>query len=269
MPQIVMSIAALSLLLIWPLVQSIGSGANGKPGLILLMAGLLMTLFVALDRDFSARYPREASLFHAVDVDRNESFWTSLEAEPGSWAGDFLGENAEVSNLTRIMPGYDKDVVIHDDGLPQIEAATLEVTGDRVVDGLREISLHLQSPSQAEYINLLFQIDVGISSAMANGFAVKVPQIATENQSASDKPDEDKNLDRTNEKDWWRWRWYGMPEQGADIVLRFEPDRRMAVKIIEVDYGMPDEAPPRPDGIMARKYTWSDSRVIFRTQLIE
>jgi hypothetical protein len=82
-----------------------------------------------------------------------------------------------------------------------------------------------------------------------------------------------KEMDKTSEEAWWRWRWYGLPEEGADIVLTYESGRSLAIKIVEVDYNSPEEAPEgapqRPENSMRKKYTWSDSTVIFQTLTLD
>ena len=60
------------------------------------------------------------------------------------------------------------DMVIRETGMPAYEAATLNVIKDEVVDGRRELRLHLQSLANAEYINLLFSRDVNIAAASVN-----------------------------------------------------------------------------------------------------
>ena len=262
LPQMVMIFVCLPLGLLWPLVKNVDPAGSGKPGLSILFAGVVMTLVVALDRDFDARHPAEESLFYAIDIDQQEAFWASMEK--GSWSAGFLGDDVEAANLTRIIPQYDADVTIRYTDFPAVEAATLDITGDRLVDGQREISMHLQSPARAEYINLLFPIDMNISSAVANGLTVEVPDHVSGTRSEAGEAEPDG--DDTGEPGWWRWRWYGLPENGAEIVLGLEPGRPVMVKIVEVDYGMPEDAPTRPVDSMARKYTWSDSVVIFQTR---
>ncbi len=156
LPQGVMIISVLSMLLLWPLIRNIASAANGKAGLVLLGAGLVMTLVVVFGRGFNARHPRGEMLFYAIDVDQQQGFWVSSDARLGSWLDDFLGENASEANITRIMPGYDQDVLIRETALPVFRSAMLEVSSDRLTDAGREISFHLRSPAAAEYINLLF-----------------------------------------------------------------------------------------------------------------
>ncbi len=268
LPQMIMIIVAVALLLIWPFIQNMDTASSGKPGLLLLAAGLVMTMVVVFDRDFDARHPRGESLFYAYDGDQQAGYWLSPDARPGSWLGDFMGKGAEAFNLNLILPGYDEDVLRRRHDLPGIKMATLEVTGDYMVEERREVSLHLQSLAGAEYINLLFSTDAGISSATVNGFAVEVPQSLADDKNGGGKPDANKNKDKGMDSNWWRWRWYGLPASGADIVVRLPPELGLKIKIIEVVYGLPDSAPRRPMGSMPRPYTWSDSRVIFQTRVL-
>ena len=60
-----------------------------------------------------------------------------------------------------------------------------------------------------------------------------------------------------------------MPEQGAEIVITLEANQSLPIKIVEVNYGMPDGAPVRPENSMSKKYTWSDSRVVYQTVTLE
>lgn len=268
-PQVIMMIVVLSLLLTWPLVQNIAVAPRRATVLVLLSAGALSTLVFMFGRDFSARYPAEESLFLAVDIDNGRRYWVSLDARPGTWSGNFMGETASGENLSQIIPGYDENVSVRE-AQPKWEApASLEIAADAVVGEQRQIKLHLSSTAQAEYINLLFPLSLNISSATVNGLAVTVPPSKPDVGGKADRIDADKNRDKTNGSDWWRWRWYGLPEQGADILLTLEKDKPLAVKVVEVDYGMPDLVPQRPGTVMPRKYTWSDSRVIYQTLLLD
>ena len=273
LPQGIMIISVLALLLLWPLIRNIGAVAKGKAGLLLLGAGLVMTLVVVFGRGFDARHPLGEMLFYAIDIDQQQGFWVSPDARPGSWLGAFFGEDASEDNITRIMPGYDQDVLIRETALPVFEPAALEITSDHVTDAGREVGFHLHSPAAAEYINLLFSNDAGISSVTVNGFPVKVPDSQAEGDTAENQDSAMKEKDKTEAEAWWRWRWYGLPEEGADIVLTFEPGQSLELKVVEVDYNFPGEipgaAPQRPEHSMRAIYTWSDSTVIFQTMTME
>lgn len=258
--QVLMVICALSLLIIWPLIRSMGFVAEGKVGWLLLGAGLVMTLSIVLGRSFDTRHPRGEDLFLAVDVDQQQGFWVSSDARDGSWLAEFLGEEASKANMTRIMPRYDQDVLLRESVLPAFTAATLVRKSDQLVNGMREVSLHLQSESGAEYINLLFPTDSGISAVSVNGQPVAIPDslnVATREALVA------------SDREWWRWRWYGLPEQGAEIVITLEANQSLPVKIVEVNYGMPVGAPARPENSMSKKYTWSDSMVVYQTITLE
>ena len=58
-------------------------------------------------------------------------------------------------------------------------------------------------------------------------------------------------------------------EQGADIVITLAAGQPVPVKIVEVEFTMPRNTPARPENSMSRKYTWSDSTVIFQTLTLE
>jgi hypothetical protein len=253
LPQILMIFCVLSLLLIWPLIRSIGFVADGKAGLLIFIVGLVMTAVVLLGRGFDTRHPRGEELFYAIDVGQQQGFWVSSDARPGSWLGEFLGDQATVSNMTRIMPGYDQEILTRESDLPAYQAAKMTVNRDHLVNGMREISFHLQPAVAGEYINLLFATDSGMSGATVNGFPVKMPDGDTDLESPS----------------WWRWRLYGVPEEGADISVTVAAGKPVPIKIVGVDYELPDGAPARPENSMRRKYTWSDSVVIFQTVILE
>ena len=256
LPQVLMILCALSVLLIWPLLRSIGSVADGKGALLLLGVGIVMTLVVMLGRGFDTRHPRAEELFYAIDVDQQQGFWVSSDARPGSWLGDFMGDRAIAANMTRILPSYDQDVLIRETVLPEHRAATLIVNGDRLINGMREMNLHLK-PAGGEYINLLFATDAGITAATINGFPIELPDLQVNG---------DSGLDMT---DWWRWRLYGIQKSGADIMVTLKSGEPLPIRIVEVDYEMPEGGPRRPDGSMPRPYTWSDSTVIFQTVILD
>ena len=255
LPQVLMILCSLSLLLIWPLIRSIGSVAGGKAGFLLFIVGLVMTSVVVFGRGFDTRHPRGEELFYAIDVDQQQGFWVSSDARPGSWLGEYMGGQASAANMTRIMPGYDQEILIRESDLPAYQATGLTVNSDRLVNGMREIGFHLQPAATGEYIYLLFATDAGMSTATVNGFPVEVP-------------DSQKTGDTNPESaPWWRWHLYGLPEEGADIVVTVAADRPVPIRIVEINYEMPGGAPARPENSIPRK--WSDSMVIFQTVILE
>jgi hypothetical protein len=259
-PQVLMIICCLSLLLIWPLLGSIGSVANGKAALSLLAAGVVLTLVVVYGRGFDARHPRTEELFYAIDVDQRQGFWVSSDVREGTWIGKFMADSASTANMTRIMPGYEQEVHIKDSALPEFTAATLKIDDEQTNEGVREIHMHLRSAGSGEYINLLFAADAGILTATVNGFPLNVPETAING---------DGGLQMPPSENWWRWRWYGLPEEGAEIVITLPAGRPVPVRIVEVDYSLPGGAPVRPESSIRKPYTWSDSTVIFQTVILE
>jgi len=255
--QVLMLLCSLSLLLIWPLIRSIGSVADGKAGVLVFVVGLVMTSVVVFGRGFDTRHPRGEELFYAIDVDQQQGFWVSSDARPESWLGEFMGDQAGAANMTHIVPDYDQEVLTLVSELPDYQAATLSVNSDRLVNGMREIDFHLQAADAGEFIYLLFATDAGMSTATVNGFPVDVP--------------DSQKIGHTNPEvdTWWRWRLYGFPEEGADFVVTVVVDRPVSIKIVEVDYKMLEGAPARPENSVPRKYSWSDSTVIFQTVILE
>ncbi len=268
-PQGVMMLTALVLLLVLPLISDIGRPANGLPALILLGSGLVLTLVIVFERNFDPRHQRGEELFYAIDVQQQQGFWVTSDARPGSWLDAFMGDDARLDNMDRILPGYDQEVLIRPASLPPFTAATLKVISDELIDGQRQISLHLKSPVNAEYINLLFSREVNISAVTVNGFDVALPEAQQESSTPVEKADAMKEPDKDSSLDWWRWRWYGLPASGADIVLTMEPGKPLPVRIIEIDYGTPAGAPARPENSMPKSYRWSDSTVIFQTVVLD
>jgi len=259
-PQILMVICSLSLLLVWPLTRSIGSLADGKVALSLLGAGILMSAVVVFGRGFDTRHPRPEELFYAIDVDRQEGFWGSQDARPGSWLGEFMGAGSRKANTGQILPGYDRQIHIRDGDLPAYTPASLTVENERVGEGVREIHLHLSAANAGAYVNLLFAGDAGIETASVNGFPVAVPERNRDRAMGSQAPDSGS---------WWRWRWYGLPDAGADIMLTLPLGSPLKVRVVEIDDKLPDAAPPRPANSIRRPYSWSDSTVMFQTVVLE
>ncbi len=265
LPQGIMIFSTLALLLILPLVVSIGSALKTRAPLLIIFVGLLTTGIIMFDRDFDQRHPLGEELFYAIDVDQQEGFWVSSDTNPNTWLADFMGTDTHAENFLRIMPGYDRKAKIKATPLPAFKAASLVVTGERMVGGMRQVSLRLHSPTSADYINLLFPSDAGITAASVNGFPVVIPSKQAKNTQQTEKVSAMKEKDKTRADNWWRWRWYGLPDDGADIILTLKPGKTLQAKIVEIDYGLPADAPQRPLDSMPKPYTWSDSTVIFQT----
>jgi hypothetical protein len=265
LPQMIMIVCVIGLVLVWPLVQAIAKVGEQKSGYVVFALGILLTLIVMFGGGFDTRHPQEQELFLAVDVDREKQYWVSADATSGSWAGDYIGEQGESFNMDEILPGYRKAAMRREVSFQPVEAASVSVTAEAIGNGRAKLTMQLRSRANAEYINLLFPSDAGIIEAGVNGFDVPVPKYAGPAPGPGGKPDTDKNSDRAGGGDWWRWRWYGLPKEGAEITLLLKDEAPIDMKIVEVDYGMPAGAPTRPENVMARKYTWSDSTVIFQT----
>ena len=270
LPQGIMILSVLVLLLFSPMLRDIGQAAAGRAGLILLAAGLAMTITVLLGRGFDSRHPRGEDIMFAIDVDGKRGYWASTDARPGSWLGDFFGSDAHKGNLQSIIPGYQQEVTIRETPVGEYLKAGLTINQDRILDnGQREIHLRLRSPQGAEYINLLFPKDVEIHSASVNGFAVKVPDDNKSTPGSVEKADALKELDKGGSQQWWRWRWLGLPVEGADLVLVTEAHKALPVRIVEIAYQLPEDAPTRPADSMRKPYTWSDSTVIYQTVVLD
>lgn len=260
LPQVLMILCALALLMLWPLTRNIGYLAGAKSGLLLLAVGAVMTLVMLFGRSFDSRHPRGEELFYAIDADQQKGYWVSSDVKPDTWLSKFLGDDATKANMNHILPGYDQEILTRNTPLGPFEAARLKLDSDRVTGDVRELRVHLDSPSAAEYVNLLLPLDAGITAVEVNGFPLEVRRQASP---------AGEDAESTAEPSWWRLRWYGFPLSGADVLIKQNAGHSLPIRIVEVDYGMPAGAPPRPEHSMSKKYTWSDSTVIFQSIILE
>lgn len=248
-PQGVMTLSALCLLLLWPLVKQVGAVSPGRMSLTLMGFGLVAILTLLSIRQYDERHPLGEELFFAVDGETGNSFWVSDDARPGTWIDDFLGDQTVEFDYHNLIPGYFDSADSTPAGSVSVKPARLEVIDDQRGDQ-RDITLQFDSPVGADYINLMLPATAGISALAINGHELVVPT-------------------EFSELGWWRIRWYGLPEEGAVIELLMDPASELTVKVVEVKHEMPEGAPKRPDHSMPRPYTWTDSTVIYQTLTIE
>jgi hypothetical protein len=264
-PQIPMILLGLALVLLTPLMLALGRPARGLIAYLLMVAGLLVMIPSLAERSPNSRHPAPETLFLAVDVANDRSYWASTDSRPEGWVREVLGESPDEAVLEEIIPGakgvlwsraaeIGKPPVAVSVQSPESEAdqpdsappgvGTLRIIEDIADTEQRVVTMQLRSPVGAEYISLRFSPDANYLGATANGLPIPGPDL--------------------DDEQWWAWRWYGLPADGGEITLMLEPGQSFSAHLIEVSYHMPETAPPRPTESMRTKYSLSDSTVYYQ-----
>jgi hypothetical protein len=200
-------------------------------GTAMVLLGLGLFLAGMFTNTPSAERPRQNCLAYAVNFDTGESWWLSGNAAPDAWTSNFFDASSPRVGIA--------DFLGHDDGYTYLqapapaapfEALKLNVLEDVTENGRRKLRLHVDSPRDAQEIQLILQSEVEVFSAKAFGHDIEP------------------------KRKEWRLHLQTIPFEGGELVLEVEAGKPLRFLAREVSFKFPEglEHPPRPDWMMTQ-----------------
>ncbi len=157
------------------------------PQLVWAMGGHLRTLgsmclgvavaavILALSQPwFTADRPKLNSLSYALDADAGRALYLSCDAAPDFWTEPYLGETPKMGPVREILPHAERDDYLRASApvLP-LEPPSVETVADRTENGVRTLSLRIDSPRGAEVVEMRAGEETRVLAARLNGVRLK------------------------------------------------------------------------------------------------
>jgi hypothetical protein len=72
-----------------------------------------------------------------------------------------------------------------------------------------------------------------------------------------------------NEKDAWMMRFYALPAEGLELVLKAKPESAVKLKVVDQSYELPVlphvSVSARPENLMPSSTPWSDATLVSKS----
>lgn len=194
--------------------------------LLLIVLGALV--FVA---GYRANRPGPATpllncLSYGMDFDTGRGFWLSNDSKLDEFTAQFFPADAERQRVEEFMPGHDGLYLKAPAPESPFPRPRLDVIEDRLEGDRRMVRLHLDSPRDAQFIDL----HITSNLVVYGGTLLGIPMQGAE-------------------KRQWRAHIELLPREGGELQLEVEPHTALVINIRERSYGVPEfpDFNPRPD----------------------
>lgn len=201
--------------------------AVSRSGGLVLPAGFAgiavpLLLLATFGIRFTETTPKMVHLCYGMDCNSGDAYWISKEKELDGWLANFFQSVEEKGSVEDFVPGEEGQFLRAKAPAADLPAPKVEVTAQRVVDGVRELVLRVSSPRKAARLDVAFAPDVEVLSASVNGVELG-----------------DNDLARKKNKRPWRLQYQGLSYDGFDLTVRLplEADPRVVVR--EQTFGVP------------------------------
>jgi hypothetical protein len=239
------ALVVLACSLLFPLYSLVAPDNRWKftGGIALLSVALLAAggLTASFDRD----HPRQNNLIYALNADTANAAWASADAQLDEWTSQFIKRPYVTGALAEFFPQSSVRFMQSPAQLEQLESPRIELLSDETSGNARTVRLHVHSPRQAQIITIGAAPGVTISESWVAGRRV---------ENAQNRPGERP----------WSLRYYGLPQEGFDLVLKTMPGS-LSLRAIDQSYGLPGTAKTRPENFTTSIHLFSDSTFVSKS----
>ncbi len=214
--------------------------------------GILFLAVTLSGAEFSERYKKSTSLFFAFDATTGESFWGSVNTELDEWNTHFLTWSPDSSNLSQIYPS--SNYVLVKKAAPaevSMNAPIMTMHADEIQGDRRHLKMNIRSGRDASYLNVFLSNPEDLVKVQINSQEIGFEQ------------------ENTLRSDWSRWRVYGCPSEGIDIILETKSIGELKLQVTDIKQDLPEIVEfgntPKPKHLMPQQYTFSDMSVVTQT----
>lgn len=243
------SAAAVSLSL--PQLAALAPGRTGLwSGVALGLAGLGVIAGAVLTAGFGEDRPQGTSLMYALDAERGEARWATLQWPVDPWAGEILGAEAAEGSL-RPFFGNEVTATVAPAPLLPLPPPEVELLESRpTADGGRLLRLHARSLRGAPVLRL----DLG-SEAPLRRLTIAGRDAGP---TSRDEPADTYLI------------FYGLPAEGLEVEMELGSDAPLAVTAIDQGYDL-ESLPgvvPRGPGRIPHRHLLTDLTLVRRATLV-
>jgi len=188
------------------------------------LAVLLLSIGLSTS-SYSTLRPKLNSVSYGLNLDTKQAFWMSGDDAPDEWTAQFFPPGTSREPVSEFLQGHASPALKAPGPIAPLPGPNIRVVSDAVREGSRELVLRIESPARAATLDLRVTSDTEVFSAFVFGESVN------------------------GSKENWGLHFNLFPHDGAELTLRVDPARPLALNATERFYGMPDipGIRPRPD----------------------
>ena len=198
------------------------------PAVALLFSGALIIAGL-LNSGFDASHPKMSSVFYGLNTDNGRAVWASVDAQPDEWTAQFFPEGGRRRSLPDLIPTSNFNYLQSDAPAAPLTAPELALLEEKTQDDMRLLRLRVTSPRGAEVVSLYPDANAKVAGLSING----------------------KTIDPNATQGQWGLQYYGLPQQGAEVVFQIKPSQPFRIRVTDRSYGLPQipgvALKPRPD----------------------
>jgi hypothetical protein len=209
--------------------------------LIFIIAGLATA-------GFSNRHPRMNQIFYGLNADNGKAVWGSIDARPDEWTTQFLTANPKRERMPDLFPLTGLTFLQSDAVAAPLEAPKAQVLEDRREGDVRVLRLQISSTRRAPVMSAYLDAAADVVSASLNGKTIEA-------EAQVGKP--------------WGLQYHGLPEEGAELILRVRSTQPVTLRIDDRTYELPvipnTSYRARPENLTPVPSQYSDTTVVSKT----
>jgi hypothetical protein len=234
----------LLMLLIWQL----GPARMPHPqflSVVFVVAGVLFGIGAVAASSYSPSHPKFDSLFYAADLDTGKQVWASHDENPDRWTAQFFAGGAGKQEMQTFFPGSSKKFLQASAPRMSFAPPTLGVIEDKTADGVRHLSMRIQSGRAAPRLSILLGSTASPANVLMNGKAVDPMPL---------------------EPGTWLLQYYGAGKDGIELAFSIAPSTAVHIIVEDISSDLPEQISStfqaRPAEIIAAPNRFSNAIVV-------
>jgi len=142
-----------------------------KLSLVFLLMGLMALISASVFSSYSVDRKKPNSVLYVFDSNKNEAYWASYNIETDDFTKQFLGENPSKGSYDENTTAskYRTNIQLHAKAtIINLEKPVISIVSDTIIGTDRKLVLRIESPRNANKVELLAKIPIQFKSFMVN-----------------------------------------------------------------------------------------------------
>jgi hypothetical protein len=142
-----------------------------KLSLVFLLMGLMALISASVFSSYSVDRKKPNSVLYVFDSNKNEAYWASYNIETDDFTKQFLGENPSKGSYDENTTAskYRTNIQLHAKAtIINLEKPVISIVSDTIIGADRKLVLRIESPRNANKVELLAKIPIQFKSFMVN-----------------------------------------------------------------------------------------------------
>ena len=219
------------------------------PGIAICVSVVLIGV-ATLNSGFDAKYPKTNSIAYVLDADTDKSFWVSSDRNLDEWTSQFFTDGTAKSQVEispfRLVSGWKAPA-------PKVALASPNITIDRDIakGSSRKLQLKLNSPRQADNIQVQIKVAGEILTASINGKLLDLSEFSQ------------------NQRSSLNFVYHNLPSDGISFTLSAKSTKAIEITLRDYSNGLPSQLKTkikkRTDGMMSAPIAMKDPTIVSKT----